>query len=489
MPNLKISELPSGNPAVSTDQIPIARSGANYQITLGSMGSAVTNLAAWQSVQTINFTAVAGNGYPVNTTSGQVTVTLPASPTVGNVIAFTDYAGTFGTNRLNINPNGNNINGSSDIYVATTNRTGLQLVYVDSIQGWVCYGDTSGSLLVEQFTINGLVVAGGGGSGWAPSSISAAGSGAGGFRTYQAVYPSSPSPGTIETGTVTVGAGGSLNANGNNSVLNTITSAGGGKGADTAYGIASPGGSGGGNSDYYYGPGAGNVPAVSPSQGNPGGVAPMPSTGGGGGAGSAGIGGSGGLGAISTLLGAHSSSTSNTIGTGSKTFTIATSAGYSAGEPIRIFYDSSNFMDGNITSYTSGTGVLVLNSIRTSGSGTYTSWVVTRCYAGGGGAGYLGVGGSGGGSSGASNYVQDTSAVINTGGGAAGNIWPNTSPYFPGPAIGNGGSGVVLISIPNTGSVTFSAGVTSTMTTVGTKKVYKVTATSTTSETYTVTVP
>lgn len=38
---------------------------------------------ALQSVQTANFTAVAGRSYPVNTSNGAITVTLPASPTPG----------------------------------------------------------------------------------------------------------------------------------------------------------------------------------------------------------------------------------------------------------------------------------------------------------------------------------------------------------------------------------------------------------------------
>jgi hypothetical protein len=42
MANEKISTLPSGNPAQSTDAIPIARSGANYQITAGSIASLAT---------------------------------------------------------------------------------------------------------------------------------------------------------------------------------------------------------------------------------------------------------------------------------------------------------------------------------------------------------------------------------------------------------------------------------------------------------------
>ena len=44
--------------------------------------------------KTANFTAVSGNGYFVNTTSGAVTLTLPAG-SAGDIIAVSDYASTF----------------------------------------------------------------------------------------------------------------------------------------------------------------------------------------------------------------------------------------------------------------------------------------------------------------------------------------------------------------------------------------------------------
>jgi hypothetical protein len=51
----------------------------------------------------------------------------------------------------------------------------------------------------------------------------------------------------------------------------------------------------------------------------------------------------------------------------------------------------------------------------------------------------------------------------------------------------NGGSGVVILKIPDTRSATFSGGVTQSSTTSGGFKIFTVTATSTTSETVTFT--
>lgn len=72
-----------------------------------------------------------------------------------------------------------------------------------------------------------------------------------------------------------------------------------------------------------------------------------------------------------------SSTTSNTIGTGSKTFTVETGLSLTATQNVQIVYDGSNFMEGPITSYNSGTGELVVNVTSSTGSGTYTSWTIT----------------------------------------------------------------------------------------------------------------
>lgn len=71
------------------------------------------------------------------------------------------------------------------------------------------------------------------------------------------------------------------------------------------------------------------------------------------------------------------STTSNSIGTGSKTFTVESAKPYQAGTPLRIAdaaAPSTNFMDTIVTSY-SGT-TLVVDAVGYAGSGTFTSWNV-----------------------------------------------------------------------------------------------------------------
>jgi hypothetical protein len=409
----------------------ISQCGTN--ITLGASGDTI-NLAAgasqsgfgrtgtvdWDTTaKTASFTAVSGNGYFVNTTSGAITVTLPAG-SAGDIVGISDYASTFQTNNVTITPNGTDkINGVNASATLSTQGLAVSLVYVDATRGWksvtgsdndttatppfieatggtiTCCGDykihtftgpgtftvTRAAVCASDNTVSYLVVAGGGGGGYYYGS----GGGAGGFREYKGpsdCYTASPlngNPGgtavtvTATSYPITVGAGGSSSpvtpssggsgTAGSNSIFSTITSTGGGGGGA---GTGGNGGSGGGGSQSGSG-GNGNTPPVSPPQGNNGGPAPGNNGGGGGGA---------------TAVGEPGGGTKN--------------GGAGAGTNI------------NPATGESGPGCLQ--------------------YYAGGGAGNGNCGGIGGGG----NYGQAGS--VNTGGGAGGDSTP-----------ASGGSGIVII--------------------------------------------
>lgn len=73
-----------------------------------------------------------------------------------------------------------------------------------------------------------------------------------------------------------------------------------------------------------------------------------------------------------------SSTTSLTIGTGSKSLTVQTGKQFQVGQPVRIAYTTTpaNYMDGQVTSYNSGTGALVVNVTAVGGSGTQAVWTI-----------------------------------------------------------------------------------------------------------------
>ena len=83
-------------------------------------------------------TATRGVGYFTDTSSSAFNLTLPASPSAGNVVAVADYANTWDTNALTIARNGSNIEGSASNFVCNTNGATITFVYVDATKGWVC---------------------------------------------------------------------------------------------------------------------------------------------------------------------------------------------------------------------------------------------------------------------------------------------------------------------------------------------------------------
>jgi len=70
------------------------------------------------------------------------------------------------------------------------------------------------------------------------------------------------------------------------------------------------------------------------------------------------------------------SSTTLTIQVQVAALTIGAGLSYSAGQDVIIAYDSINFMTGEVQSYDSGTGALVVDVTDTNGSGTYSAWDV-----------------------------------------------------------------------------------------------------------------
>src|SRR6056300_1530467 len=181
----------------------------------------ISNLAnigvQWQSVFTgdgsTGLTAVAGRGYLIDTTSGTVTITLPASPSAGDVVVLKDYARTWNTNNVTIASA--LIDGGTVVSTFSTDGQTITLVYMDGTKGWSLINEdtvtglgpkyvtatggtitTSGDYKIHTFTgtntfvvscagnpagsttVDYLVVAGGGGGG----GICGGGGGAGGYR-------------------------------------------------------------------------------------------------------------------------------------------------------------------------------------------------------------------------------------------------------------------------------------------------------------------
>src|SRR6056300_1358760 len=192
--------------SASGSTITLGLSGDTIQLGCGASqtGYGRTGTVDWDTTaKTASFTAVSGNGYFVNTTSGAVTVTLPAG-SAGDIVSLADYAATWQTNNVTVTPNGTDKIGSlNENATLDTEGQSVTFVFVDSTQGWIntmdstsnvrgnppfisatggtitCCGDfkihtftgpgtftvTNAGLPTGSSTVDYLVVAGGGGGG------------------------------------------------------------------------------------------------------------------------------------------------------------------------------------------------------------------------------------------------------------------------------------------------------------------------------------
>ena len=294
----------------------LGESGTTVTLACGATQSGFgrTGTVDWcTTAKTSPFTSVSGKGYFVNTTSGAVTVTLPASPSAGDIVAVADYANTWQTNALTLGRNGSKINGGCFNSTLVNEGASVTMVYVDATRGWKQVNDgtlditgapnyvtatggnavlTCGDHKIHVFTgagtfcvsatgnpngstqVDYLVIAGGGGGG----GDYGGGGGGGGFRgssgTFCCANPLlacvSGIPVSIQAYPITVGGGGAgggppspgasagcEGCKGSNSVFSTITATGGGGGGTepnnpSPYGSGKggPGGSGGGASYF-----------------------------------------------------------------------------------------------------------------------------------------------------------------------------------------------------------------------------------------------
>jgi hypothetical protein len=453
----------------SANVITIGASGDTVTLAAGASQSGFgrTGTVNWDTTaKTTGFTAVSGNGYFCDTTSAAFTVTLPAGPSAGDIVAVADYDGTAATNAITVGRNSSNINGDAADLIISKNYSAISFVYVDATAGWRSVDtsnvsdvvnpfiaatggtiSTCGDYKIHTFTgpgtftvtnagnasgstsVDYLVVAGGAGGGGTYGANMGGGAGAGGYRESKATgAPWTASPLASSTSLpvsataypITVGAGGAAGTtcipasrgnqggNGVPSIFSTITSTGGGGGGGgrpIAFPTeirGLPGGSGGGGSG-----GADFSPNdATRGSGNTPPTSPSQGNNGGSGGGTPDQRAGGGGGA--TAVGADRTPT--------------TSGGGGAG---------------------AGTGINPSPTVGTPGPSPSL-----RYFAGGGGGGgapaaTLGPGGVGGG--GAGGAVSPTSfgvaGTVNTGGGggSAGFICSSAGPS------GAGGSGIVVI--------------------------------------------
>jgi len=126
---------------VDADRVVVNDNGTMVQVAMTDVKTYIGGGTSWQAVKTSNFTASAGQGVFANTTSSAFTVTLPASPSLGDEVTIVDYAGTFDSNALTVGRNSSKILGADEDLTVSTERASFTLVFTDSTQGWLFKND------------------------------------------------------------------------------------------------------------------------------------------------------------------------------------------------------------------------------------------------------------------------------------------------------------------------------------------------------------
>jgi len=92
------------------------------------------------------YTAVAGDNLLIDTQAAQVTITLPADPSMGDEVSIMDVSpsGGFGTNKVIVAPGAKNIRGANSNLDLATNNQSIKLRYTNATKGWqYVYNQTS----------------------------------------------------------------------------------------------------------------------------------------------------------------------------------------------------------------------------------------------------------------------------------------------------------------------------------------------------------
>jgi hypothetical protein len=104
--------------------------------TLGMLQKGMTSVTAASKVA---YTAVASDQIVVDTVANPVTITLPASPAVGDEVTIMDGSASngFATNNCIVARNGSNIEGAASNDTLATNNQCVTLIFANTAKGWL----------------------------------------------------------------------------------------------------------------------------------------------------------------------------------------------------------------------------------------------------------------------------------------------------------------------------------------------------------------
>lgn len=109
---------------------------ANYFVGNASLLTGLPTGYSYTAVSA-NTTMVKSTRYIVDTSSSNITLTLPSSATLGDEIGIIDGTGNASSHQITVGRNGGNIQGSASDMIVNSDRAAFVMVYYNSTQGWI----------------------------------------------------------------------------------------------------------------------------------------------------------------------------------------------------------------------------------------------------------------------------------------------------------------------------------------------------------------
>ena len=107
---------------------------AQTKVKEGLIDAALGGITWDSTAKTANFTAAAGSGYLVDTSSSAITVTLPSSPSVGDEVTLVDYGANAATNNITITSSDDIEDSTNDVFI-DYNKGSVVLFYSGATKG------------------------------------------------------------------------------------------------------------------------------------------------------------------------------------------------------------------------------------------------------------------------------------------------------------------------------------------------------------------